>query len=126
VGRAYRHILGLDEAFPIHEPPHHGTFRGPQRAHIAQELIEFRRHVMLCKEAERLAVVAPQSPARGIAQAQRFLEHRLEHGCQFAGRGIDDLQHLGSRGLLSERLVTLGSRLGKLASQIGYEPLGIG
>jgi hypothetical protein len=81
---------------------------------------------MLCKESERLAVVAPQSPACGIAQAPRFLEHRLEHGFQVAGRGIDDLQHLGGRGLLSERLVTLGSRLGKLASQIGYEPLGIG
>jgi hypothetical protein len=36
------------------------------------------------------------------------------------------LQHLGRRGLLLERLVTLGSALGKLTLQIDYELFGIG
>jgi hypothetical protein len=63
----------------------------------------------------------------------RLFEHRVEHGCQFVGRGVDDLQHLGSRGLLFERLVTLcGSfikldpALGKLALKISYDLIGIG
>ena len=49
------------------------------------------------------------------------------------GDALNDLQHLGGRGLLFERLVTLGCSLiklgpalGKLTLQIGYELLGIG
>ena len=57
---------------------------------------------------------------------QRLLEDRVEYRREVAGRGIDDLQHLGGRGLLLERLVTLGSAFGKLTMQIGYELLGIG
>ena len=34
------------------------------------------------------------------AQTHRFFEHRIEHRRKIAGRGIDDLQHLGGRGLL--------------------------
>ena len=39
-------------------------------------------------------------PKRGLAQAHRLFEHRVEHRREVAGRGIDDLQHLGGRGLL--------------------------
>jgi len=56
----------------------------------------------------------------------RLLQYSLKHRGEITGRGIDDLQHLGGRGLLSERLVTLGFALGRLTSQIGYELLGIG
>jgi hypothetical protein len=56
-----------------------------------------------------------------------FLQDRVEHGSEIAGRGIgiDDLQYLGRRGLSLQRLVTLGFALGKLTLQIGYELLGI-
>ena len=33
-----------------------------------------------------------------------FCQHRLEHRLQLAGRTGDDLQHLGGRGLLLQRL----------------------
>jgi hypothetical protein len=49
----------------------------------------------------------------------------VEHWGKVAGRGIDDLQYLGRRGLPLEGLVTLGSAFGKLTLQIGYELLGI-
>jgi hypothetical protein len=57
---------------------------------------------------------------------QRLVEHRIEDRGEVAGRGVDDLQHLGARGLLLQRLVTLGFALGKLTLQIGYELLRIG
>jgi hypothetical protein len=57
-------------------------------------------------------------PAKGSsAQLHRPLEHRIEGRSEIAGRGIDDLQYFGSRGLLSEGLVTLGSALGELANR---------
>ena len=37
-----------------------------------------------------------------------FFEHRVEHRREVAGRRIDDLQHLGRRGLLLQRLARLG------------------
>jgi hypothetical protein len=64
----------------------------------------------------------------------------MEHRREGAARGIYDAQHLGSCGLARQRLVALGRRLtqvpfrfvqvgsalGKLTSQIGYELLGTG
>ncbi len=38
----------------------------------------------------------------------RLLENRVEHRLQVAGRAVDDLQHLGGRGLLFQRLARLG------------------
>ena len=43
-----------------------------------------------------------------LAQPQRLFQHRIEHRREVAGRGIDDLQHLGGRGLLLQRLARLG------------------
>ncbi|HVC54610.1 MAG TPA: hypothetical protein VND95_01565, partial [Stellaceae bacterium] len=40
--------------------------------------------------------------------ALRFIKDRVEHRGEVAGRGIDDLQHLGGRGLLFEGLARLG------------------
>src|SRR6516165_1265958 len=55
-----------------------------------------------------------------------FLQYRVEHRRESAWRAVDDAQHLGSCGLLLERLVTLGFALSKLTLQIGHELLGIG
>jgi hypothetical protein len=59
-------------------------------------------------------------------EPQRLFQNCLEHRREIAGLGINDLQHLGGRGLLLQRLVPLRSALGKLTLQIGYELLGIG
>ena len=37
-----------------------------------------------------------------------LLQDRIEHWRKVAGRGIDDLQYLGGRGLLLQRLARLG------------------
>ena len=56
----------------------------------------------------------------GLKPAPSVAEDRRE----IAGRGVDDLQYLDGGGLLSERLVALGSALGKPTLEFGYEPLG--
>ena len=73
-----------------------------------------------------MAVISPQLAESRLAEAHRSFQHRIEDRCGIAGRGVDDLQYLGRRGLLLQCLVTLGFALGKLTFQIGYEPRGIG
>jgi len=46
-----------------------------------------------------------------LAQPRCLIEHRVEHGREIAGRGIDDLQYLGGRGLLLRELIALGKGL---------------
>ena len=76
---------------------------------------------------EVLAVVGPKTAERRLAKPHRLFEHRVEHRREVAGRGIDDLQNLGGRGLLLQRLVALRSEsfarsaLGKLTLEIGDE-----
>jgi len=41
---------------------------------------------------------------------QCLVEDRVEHRCQITGRRIDDLQYLGGRGLLLQRLTRLGQQ----------------
>jgi hypothetical protein len=55
---------------------------------IKSSVLEFRKHAEII----------------GFAEAHRLLEHRVENGGQVAGRRIDDLQHLGGRGLLLQGL----------------------
>jgi hypothetical protein len=49
------------------------------------------------------------------------LHQGVENWSEVARRRVDDLQHLGGRGLLLQRLVTLGLALGELTSQISYK-----
>jgi hypothetical protein len=61
----------------------------------------------------------------GSAQAHRLFEHRVEHGHKIAGRGVDDLQYLGGRGLLLQRLITFGFEFVALCRQLGQLALKI-
>jgi hypothetical protein len=74
-----------------------------------------------------------ENAERRLAQPRSLFEHRLEDRREVAGRTVDDLQHLGGRGLLRQRLVTLcfalgkfSLTLGKLTFKIGCPLLGIG
>src|SRR5262249_62314908 len=50
----------------------------------------------------------PQASERGPAKGMRLLQYRIENRSEVASRRIDDLQHLGSRGLLLQCLARLG------------------
>ena len=82
---------------------------------------------------EAFAVPGSEKAKGCFTQPQRLLQYRVEHGCEIAGGRIDDLQYLGGRGLLLQRLVSLGFALGKfsltlgkLTLQIGYQLLCLG
>jgi hypothetical protein len=48
-----------------------------------------------------------------------FFQHRIEHRREIAGRGIDDLEDLGRRGLPSLGFVALGGALIEAPLQFG-------
>jgi hypothetical protein len=47
-----------------------------------------------------LTVVELQASVCHAAEGMSFLQYCVEHRGEVAGRGIDDLQYLGDRGLL--------------------------
>jgi hypothetical protein len=57
---------------------------------------------------EFLAVIDLQAAVSDRTKAMRLLQDRVEHRCEVAGRRIDDLQHLCSRGLPLQRFARLG------------------
>jgi len=75
---------------------------------------------------EVLTVIGPQCAKRRAAQPVCLLQYRIEHRGEVAGRGIDDLQHLGGRRLLLTRFGKFSLTVGKLTFEIGYAPFGIG
>ncbi len=60
----------------------------------------------------RAAVKAVEHAEGRLAEMHGFFEHGVEHGREVAGRGVDDLQYLGGRGLLLERLALFGEAPG--------------
>ena len=59
---------------------------------------------------EALAVPSEKQTECGTAKAGRLFQHRVEYRREIAGRTVDDLQHLGGRGLLLQCLVRLGQQ----------------
>ncbi len=55
----------------------------------------------------------------GAAKRVRLFQDRVEHRREIAGRGIDDPQYLGGRGLLRQRFVALGAALVEPLLQLG-------
>src|SRR5215467_11132563 len=47
-----------------------------------------------------LALIGHEGAEVQIAKRMCLLEHRLKHRSEVTGRGIDDAQHLGGRGML--------------------------
>ena len=61
--------------------------------------------------AKRLAVVEFEDSRERAPQSRvRLFQDRVEHRREVAGRGVDDLQHLGGRGLLLQGLARLGDQ----------------
>ena len=71
------------------------------------------------RPAECLAVETEQGAELGLANACGVFQHGLEHGLQLAGRTADDLEHLGGRGLLLQRLAQIVGALAQLVEQPG-------
>jgi hypothetical protein len=79
-----------------------------KRETSAQELLESSWQSSGGTGPEPFAIVGHERTVMGIAQRVGLFEDRVEHRCQVPGRRIDDLQYLGGRGLLLQRLPRLG------------------
>src|SRR5260370_700397 len=55
-----------------------------------------------------LTIPGSENAKGSLAQPRCLLQHCVEHRREVAGRGVDDPQHLGGRGLLLERFARLG------------------
>src|SRR3979411_3490733 len=58
---------------------------------------------------EQFAIEGAQHRVGSAAEPPRSLNHRVEHRGEVAGRGIDDAEHLGGRGVLLQGLTRLGN-----------------
>ena len=75
--------------------------RGLANADPAAQLLgPVLRQALHRDTAKGLAVEQKQGAARRAAVRVRLFQYRLEDRLQLTGRGIDDLQYLGCRGLL--------------------------
>jgi hypothetical protein len=86
--------------------------RGPRFRNdgLFEESRQLGRHAPGRYGPNPFAVIHVKRAAGGLAQAHRLVEHRVEHRREVAGRGIDDPQHLGGRGLLLQGLARLGQQ----------------
>jgi hypothetical protein len=112
---------------------------------VAAEWLTNHRHEFFAvatrrDRAEMFTVKQNEGTFSRAASVMRLLQDSVENRSEIAGRGVDDLQYLRGRGLLFQRLVTLGFgrvtlgsalgkfslTLGELTFEIGYAPFGIG
>jgi hypothetical protein len=85
---------------------------------LAKQLCDRRGHAAHGDDLmEVISLVYRQSAERGFAEAQSFIERRVEHWPEIAGRGIDDLQDLRGRGLLFQRFAKVAVSRVQLAKQ---------
>ena len=110
IGVALPHIGDVDEPLAAHQP------RDRDRADLGRNAVAAARDAFCecaraCSDgAEALAVIGHRIAVSGLAERVRLFQHRIEHRREIAGRGIDDLQYLGGRGLLLQRLARLGDQ----------------
>ena len=76
-----------------------------------------RRYAVRRDGAEQFAVAKPTVAELGAADARRIFQHGTETPAPVARRAGDDLQHLGGRGLLLQRLAEIVGALAQFVEQ---------
>ena len=110
VGRVRREIGDVYDRFGRDHTAER-SFRTWTKRRALAELGEGGRGVERGKDVQGLAVPAMDIPERGVADADRVLQHGFKHGLEIAGRAGNDLQHLRCGRLLLQRLRKLARAL---------------
>ena len=71
------------------------------------QLVPCSRCAVQRDEPKRVSIVQQEVAKFGVADAYCVLQHGLKHRLQLAGRTADDLEDLGGRRLLLQRLAQL-------------------
>ena len=80
------------------------TARRRSKGSALQKFDKCWRRAEMRGDAKRLAIVTHQHPEFGLANSRGILEQGLENRLQVAERSRDHLEHVGSCGLLLQRL----------------------
>jgi hypothetical protein len=106
VGIGISKVHSVDDAFPLDKPRRPRA--KPKDRRVALPVFGEREGDAQCGGGlEALAVIGCQRPESGVAQPHRLVEHCIEDRGEVTGRGIDDLEDLGGRGLTRQRLIAL-------------------
>src|SRR5262249_32199523 len=81
---------------------------------ILHEPLDLGRVTEICDLSIYAALLAIDRSHVCIAQPDCRLDERIKHGLQIEGRAADDLEHVGSSGLLLQRLAQLVEQAGVL------------
>src|SRR6516164_7705542 len=103
----------MDYSLPAADSSQRSTWTRSNRAELRRPF-DIARWTANRGKMEKFAVIGKHVTVSRLAEPDRSLEHRVEDRGEVAGRGIDDLQYLGSRGLLLQRLARLGQEPGIL------------
>jgi hypothetical protein len=115
--RLRRFVDGVDELPRAHQPIDGAPGHRMERSALSQVFGVWRRHGEQRNRTERLVLVAVQHAELGFTDTDRILQHALEYRLELAGRGADDLQHVGGGGLLLEGFREIIGTLAQLVEQ---------
>ncbi len=90
---------------------------GPDGVDPLEEFTLLLRLERIGQGKDQFSVVAIDGRELGLAQSCGTTGDRLEHRLHVGRRATDDLQHLGGRGLLLQRLAEIGRALAKFVEQ---------
>src|SRR5262249_9504868 len=101
-------ILNLDESFTVSQTRRRSSRHRLNR--FTQQLCKRICHAAY-RNCTELPIFGELEAAEGDpAQYVRLLQYRREHRREITGRGVDDLQYLGGRGLLPQGFARLGDQ----------------
>src|SRR6516165_10576742 len=103
IGLRIHHIDDVYDPLTCKNPG--GSRAGTKLWRVALQIIDIgARHAQRADRVKAFSIINMQHAKGGLAKARRFFEHCVENRREVAGRAVDDLQYLGGRGLLLQRL----------------------
>ena len=100
--------IELEQMLATDDPLQHRMVTGFSL--LAQRLDHIRCHIPRGDKAGALTFDCPENPIEPAAQPDRLFKDDIEYRGEVTRRGIDDLQYLGGRGLLLQRLARLSDQ----------------
>src|SRR6516165_6988432 len=100
-------VRDMDYSLPAADSSQRSTWTRSNRAELRRPF-DIARRTANRGEMKKFAVIGKHVTVSRLAEPDPSLEHRVEDRGEVAGRGIDDLQYLGSRGLLLQGFARLG------------------
>jgi hypothetical protein len=105
-----RRIGKMDNPFARYDSSQQGSVTVRPDGTTLPDPIAKLRVAVYGTKMEAFTVPGSENTKGRLAQARCLFQHRLEHRREVAGRAVDDLQYLGGRRLLFQRLARLGNQ----------------